>query len=121
MTHEYVPAVSPVAYGETVIWPGVTPADGLSDIHEPPCTSAVKFIAEPVLLVTLIAFGAGAVDLSVKNKSRLVESTSLPPPDGTGALLTVSIALLLAMFPAELLTITEKLEPLSVVVVVGVV
>jgi hypothetical protein len=31
------------------------------------------------------------------------------------------MALLLAMFPAELLTITEKLEPLSAVVVVGVV
>jgi hypothetical protein len=31
------------------------------------------------------------------------------------------MALLLAMFPTELLTITEKAEPLSVAVVVGVV
>jgi hypothetical protein len=64
---------------------------------------------------------AGAVDLSAKNTSRLVESTSLPLPEGTGAVFTVSIALLLAMFPAELLTITEKLDPVSAVVVVGVV
>jgi hypothetical protein len=46
---------------------------------------------------------------------------SLPPPPETGALFTVSDALLLVTLPAELLTTTEKVDPLSVVVVAGVV
>jgi hypothetical protein len=38
-----------------------------------------------------------------------------------GAVLTVSVAALLVIFPAELLTTTLKVEPLSEVAVAGVV
>ena len=40
---------------------------------------------------------------------------------GAGAGLTVSVAALLVTVPAVLLTTTEKVDPLSVVVVAGVV
>jgi hypothetical protein len=39
----------------------------------------------------------------------------------TAAAFTVNVALLLVALPAELVTTTEKLDPLSVVVVAGVV
>jgi hypothetical protein len=65
MTQEYVPAVNPLAYAETFIVPGVVPADGLTVIHDPPYTSAVKLSAPPLLLVTLMLFGDGADDPSV--------------------------------------------------------
>jgi hypothetical protein len=40
---------------------------------------------------------------------------------GTGAALTVNVAELLVTEPAELLTITSKVDPLSLLVVAGVV
>jgi hypothetical protein len=54
-----------VEYAETVICPGVAPDDGLTVIHEPPYTSAVKVIGLPVLLVTPIFFGDGAEEPSM--------------------------------------------------------
>ena len=56
----------------------------------------------------------------------VVPTTSLPKPIGLGLALiagafTVSVAALLVTLPAELLTTTSKVEPLSVVAVAGVV
>jgi len=54
----YVDAAKPAVFTETVKEPGVLPAAGLSDNHDPPDAAAVKAILVPPVMLTTWAAGA---------------------------------------------------------------